>query len=251
MANSEIKAALRTFYREKSYAIINLAGLSLAIACCLILGLYLRSELTYDQHHKRHKEIFRVVGEYITSGNTARYAVTPVPLGPMLKENYPEVKDYVRFNILGRVLIRNEEKALYWDDVYAADPNVFDVFTHTILYGDPKTALKDPSSAAISETFARKYFGDANPIGKTIQAEMAPEIPRTITLVFRDLPENTHLKYNVLFRFDGLQAGQDRRWNLFNIGLFTYLVMPENYSVKNFKAVSASFFDRFMADIGK
>ena len=94
MANSEIKAALRTFYREKSYAMINLAGLSLAIACCLILGLYLRSELTYDQHHKRHKEIFRVVGEYITSGNTARYAVTPVPLGPMLKENYPEVKDY-------------------------------------------------------------------------------------------------------------------------------------------------------------
>ncbi len=251
MANSEIKAALRTFYREKSYAIINLAGLSLAIACCLILGLYLRSELTYDQHHKRHKEIFRVVGEYITSGNTARYAVTPVPLGPMLKENYPEVKDYVRFNILGRVLIRNEEKALYWDDVYAADPNVFDVFTHKILYGDPKTALKDPSSAAVSETFAKKYFGDANPIGKTIQAEMAPEIPRKITLVFRDLPENTHLKYHVLFRFDGPQAGQNQRWNLFNIGLYTYLVMPENYSVNNFKAVSASFFNRFMADIGK
>ena len=251
MANSEIKAALRTFYREKSYAIINLAGLSLAIACCLILGLYLRSELTYDQHHKRHKEIFRVVGEYITSGNTARYAVTPVPLGPMLKENYPEVKDYVRFNILGRVLIRSEEKALYWDDVYAADPNVFDVFTHKILYGDPKTALKDPSSAAVSETFARKYFGDANPIGKTIQAEMVPEIPRKITLVFRDLPENTHLKYHVLFRFDGPQAGQDQRWNLFNIGLYTYLVMPENYNVNNFKAVSASFFNRFMADIGK
>ncbi len=251
MANSEIKAALRTFYREKSYAIINLAGLSLAIACCLILGLYLRSELTYDQHHKRHKEIFRVVNEYITSGNTARYAVTPVPLGPMLKENYPEVKDYVRFNTLGRVLIRNEDKALYWDDVYAADPNVFDVFTHIILYGDPKTALKDPSSAAVSETFAKKYFGDANPIGKTIQAEVAPEIPRKITLVFRDLPENTHLKYHVLFRFDGPQAGQNQRFNLFNIGLFTYLVMPENYNINNFKAVSASFFKRFMEDIGK
>jgi len=251
MANSEIKAALRTFYREKSYAIINLAGLSLAIACCLILGLYLRSELTYDHHHKRYKEIFRVVGEYITSGNTARYAVTPVPLGPMLKENYPEVKDYVRFNILGRVLIRSEEKALYWDDVYAADPNVFDVFTHAILYGDPKTALKDPSSAAISETFARRYFGDANPIGKTIMAELAPEIPRKITLVFRDLPENTHLKYHVLFRFDGPQAGQNQRFNLFNIGLFTYLVMPENYNVKDFKAVSTSFYNQFMADIGK
>ena len=251
MANSEIKAALRTFYREKSYAIINLAGLSLAIACCLILGLYLRSELTYDQHHKRHKEIFRVAGEYITSGNASRFAVTPVPLGPMLKENYPEVKDYVRFSTLGKVLIQSNDKALYWDDLYAADPNVFSVFTHQILYGDPKTALMDPSSAAVSETFARKYFGDANPIGKTIHAEIVPEIPRKITLVFRDLPENTHLKYNVLFHFDGPRAGQNQRWNLFNIGLYTYLVMPENYNVNSFKAISASFYDRFMADIGK
>ncbi|HTY64689.1 MAG TPA: FtsX-like permease family protein [Acidobacteriota bacterium] len=251
MANSEIKAALRTFYRERSYAIINLAGLSLAIACCLILGLYLKSELTYDMHHKRHKEIFRVVGEYITSGNASRFAVTPVPLGPMLKENYPEVKDYVRFSSLGRVLIRSDQKALYWDNLYAADPNVFDIFTHKILYGDPKTALLDPSSAAVSETFAKKYFGDANPIGKTIHAEIAPEIPRKITLVFRDLPENTHLKYHVLFHFDGHRAGQDQRWNLFNIGLYTYLVMPENYNVKNFKAISTSFYDRFMADFGK
>ncbi len=251
MANSEIKAALRTFYREKSYAIINLSGLSLAIACCLILGLYLKGELTYDQHHKRYKEIYRVAGEYITSGNASKFAVTPVPLGPMLKENYPEVKDYVRFSRLGKVMIRGDQKALYWEDLYAADPNVFSVFTHKILYGDPKTALRDPSSAAVSETFAKKYFGDANPIGKTIHAEIVPEIPRRITLVFRDLPENTHLKYNALFHFDGPRAGQNQRWNLFNIGLYTYLVMPENYKVNDFKAISTSFYNRFMADIGK
>ena len=251
MASSEIKAALRTFYREKSYALINLSGLSLAIACFLILGLYLRSELTYDRHHLRHKEIFRVVGEYVTSGNTARYAVTSVSLGPMLKENYAEVKDFVRFSILGRVLIRGEGKALYWDNVYSADESVFDIFTHRVLYGDPKTALKDPSSAVVSETFAKRYFGDTNPIGKTLHAELAPEIPRKITLVFRDLPENTHLKYDVLFRFEGLAPGLDRSWDLFNIGLYTYLVMPENYNVNSFKAVSESFFERFMADKGR
>lgn len=251
MANSEIKAALRIFYREKTYALINLSGLSLAIACCLILGLYLRSELTYDRHHVRHKEIFRVVGEYTTSGNSARCAVTPIPFGPMLKENYPEVRDYVRFSQLGRILIRSNDKALYWEDAYSADANVFDIFTHKILYGDPKTALKDPSSAAVSETFARKYFGDVNPIGKTIQAELVPQIPRKITLVFRDLPENTHLKYHVLFRFEDLPPSVDRRRMLFNIGLFTYLVMPENYDVSDFKAISTSFFARFMEDTGK
>jgi putative ABC transport system permease protein len=251
MANSEIKAALRIFYREKTYALINLSGLSLAIACCLVLGLYLRSELTYDRHHLRHKEIFRVVGEYTTSGNSARCAVTPIPFGPMLKEHYPEVKDYVRFNQLGRILIRSNDKALYWEDAYSADDRVFDIFTHKILYGDPKTALKDPSSAAVSETFARKYFGDVNPIGKTIHAETVPQIPRKITLVFRDLPENTHLKYHVLFRFEDLPPTVDRRRMLFNIGLFTYLVMPEKYNISDFKAISISFFARFMEDTGR
>jgi putative ABC transport system permease protein len=251
MANSEIKAALRIFYREKTYALINLSGLSLAIACCLVLGLYLRSELTYDRHHLRHKEIFRVVGEYTTSGNSARCAVTPIPFGPMLKEHYPEVKDYVRFNQLGRILIRSNDKALYWEDAYSADDRVFDIFTHKILYGDPKTALKDPSSAAVSETFARRYFGDVNPIGKTIYAELVPQIPRKITLVFRDLPENTHLKYHVLFRFEDLPPTVDRRRMLFNIGLFTYLVMPEKYNISDFKAISTSFFARFMEDTGR
>jgi putative ABC transport system permease protein len=251
MASTEVKAAIRTLYREKAYAVINLSGLSLAIACCLILGLYLRSELTYDQHHLRHKEIFRVVNEYTTSGNSERFAITPISLGPMLKENYLEIRDYVRFNRLGKVLIRTSDKALYWEDAYSTDENVFDVFTHKVLYGDPKTALKDPSSAAVSETFARKYFGDTNPIGKTIHAELAPQIPRKISLVFRDLPESTHLKYDVLFRFESLPAGVSPRQMLFNIGLFTYLVMPENYNVNSFRVISSSFYARFMEDRGK
>jgi len=96
MTNSELKAALRIFYREKSYAAINLAGLSLALACCLILGLYLKSELACDRHHLQHKQIFRVVNEFTTSGTTDRVALTSIALGPMLKQNYSEVKAYVR-----------------------------------------------------------------------------------------------------------------------------------------------------------
>lgn len=252
MANSEIKAALRIFYREKSYAIINLCGLSLAIACCLILGLYLRSELTYDRHFDKHKQIFRIVNEFSTNGVSARYALTSAPLASLLKENYPEVKDYVRFNLLKRrLLIRSTDRSFYWDDAYLADENVFDIFSHTIIYGDPKTALKDPSSAAVSESFARKYFGDANPLGKTIYAELVPEIPRKITLVFRDLPENTHMKYSALFRLDDVPPGTDRTGQLYGISVFTYLLMPENYNPKDFKAISQSFFTRFMEARGK
>jgi putative ABC transport system permease protein len=252
MANTEIKAAVRTFYREKSYALINLSGLSLAIACCLILGLYLGSELTYDRHHLRYKQIFRVSNEFITSGSPNSFAVTSIALGPLLKENYPEVKDYVRLRRPEeKILIRSGDKSFYWSDVYLADPNVFDIFTHKIIYGDPKTALKDPSSAAVSQKFAQRYFGDANPIGKTIHADLAPAVPRKITLVFQDLPENTHMKYSALFRLDEPPANIAPRDLLFGISLYTYLLMPENYNVNDFAAISKSFFARFMEERGK
>lgn len=254
MANSELKATLRTFYREKSYALINLLGLSLAIACCLVLGLYLRSELTYDRHHARHKQIFRIANEFTTSGTVDRVALTSISLGPMLKENYPEIKSYVRLVPIAlqqKVMIRSGDKTLYWQDVYIADENIFDVFSFKTIYGDPRSALKDPASAAVSESFARKYFGDVNPIGKVINVDLGGMSPKKISLVFRDLPENTHMKYNALFRMEGLPPTVNPRNMLFGVQNYTYLLMPENYDPKNYKAISESFYSRFMNDTGK
>jgi putative ABC transport system permease protein len=254
MANSEIKAALRTFYREKAYALVNLSGLSLALACCLILGLYLRSELTYDRHHVNHKKIFRVANEFNTSGTTDKVALTSMALGPMLKENYPEVKSYVRLlpvSMQQKVMIRSGDKTLYWNDVYVVDDNIFDVFTFHAIYGNPKTALKDPSSAAVSETFAKRYFGDANPVGKLINVDMGDASPKKITLVFRDMPENTHMKYSVLLRFGGLPPSVDPKNLLFGVSNYTYLVMPENFNPDSYKAISSSFYSRFMDGLGK
>lgn len=255
MANSEFRAAFRIFYREKAYALINLSGLSMAIACFLILGLYLRSELTYDRHNLRHKEIFRIVNEFTAAGSPESFAYTSFALGPLLKRDYPEVKNFVRFRpaaLPNKLLIRTEDnKAIYWDNIWFTDPNVFDIFTHKIIYGDPKTALKDPSSAAVSESFARKYFGDANPIGKTILAEIAPQIPRKITLVFSDLPENTHLKYDALFYENTNFGTTPPEQLLFGVNWLTYLVMPENYNVDRFKLINDSFWTRYMKARGE
>ena len=249
MANTEIKAAFRIFYREKSYALINLAGLTMAVVCCLILGLYLRSELTYEQHNEKYKQIYRVVHAFTHSGPPDRLALTQVPLGTMLREYYPEVLDSVRFiKIFNDVLIRGNDKNRYWRNVYSTDENVFDIFTHEILYGDPKTALTDPNSVAVSETFAKYYFGDSDPIGRIITPEAGATIdgsPRKITLVFRDLPENTHMKYDALFRW---VDPPNIRVTLYNVAGFTYLLMPENYDINNFKAISDSFYQRFFKD---
>ena len=251
MANSDIKAAFRTLYREKAYALINLCGLSLAIACCLILGLYLRSELTYDQHNTRYKQIYRVEQEITVNGAATNFALTSIAMGPVLKQNFPEVKDYVRLRAPSdtKFLITIDGKKLFWDRIYYTDANIFEIFTHQFIYGDPQSALKDPASAAVSESFARKYFGDANPVGKTLLADLYPTMPRKITAVFRDLPENTHMKYDALFRDPNTVSYTPDPRQLLSIAYYTFLIMPENYNVGAFKAVSDTLFSRFMAEL--
>lgn len=251
-----LKIALRTLSREKLYALINIAGLALAIACCLVLALYLRSELTYDLHHVNHDKIYRLVNEFNIGGAEDTFAVTSAVIGEMLTDAYPEVEDFTRFRPASqnRLLVTHEDQSYYWDNVYFADPNVFDIFTHDIIYGDPETALVEGASVAVSETFARTYFGDENPIGKTITTDAG--VPLNITLMFADLPENTHLKYDALLSSNVpfLQTPDNttaRRAALTGVSVYTYLVMPENYDVQNFNAISTEFFDNNMADIAQ
>lgn len=254
MISNFLKVTLRNLYREKMYALINISGMSIAIACCLILGLYLRSELTYDRHHLRHKEIYRVVQEINMNGKIDSFATTTVALGPMLAEEYPEVKDYVR--LLGNsdqdYLFRYDDKAFYWNEVFNCDASIFEIFTHDIIYGDPKTALVEPDTVAVSETFSKKYFDNANPIGKVISNDSGNFI---IKLVFADLPENSHLKYDVLISLTNKFPLPDniirRRNSLWGNMMFTYLLMPENYDPSQFEKISSTFFERHMAEMAK
>jgi putative ABC transport system permease protein len=257
MNTSVLKVALRILARDKTYALINVAGLALAVACCLILGVYLRSELTYDQSNVNHKRIFRVVNEFEFNGKVDTFAATSPMLGPMLKDDNADVQAFVRFQGGGggnQRFIKHGNDGYYWDNVVTTDPNVFEVFTHEVLYGDPQTALLEPTSVAVSRKFAQKYFGDRNPLGETINIENGSEFK--ITLVFDDLPENTTLKYDVLFsttqpQFVTPADVTQRERRLFNISLFTYLVMPEGYEPRKFTDVSTAFFDRHMTEIGK
>jgi len=253
MASSFLKITLRSLYREKMYAVINISGLSLAIACCLILGLYLRSELTYDRHNTKHRQIYRVVNELNINGKIDTFAITPQILGSMLTAEYAEVKDYVRFFMIDqKVLFRHEDKGFYWDTTAFASKNVFDFFDHDFVYGDPET-VKSERFVAVSESFARKYWGDENPIGKAISSE---SFTAKITHVFADLPKNSHLKYDVLQSddipfFDEPEDANLRRQSLWSPRFYTYLIMPEDYDIRDFKDISDSFFKRHMADLGE
>ena len=163
-----LRIALRNLRREKLYAVLNIAGFALGIASCLILGIYLWDELTYDRHHVNHERIYRVAQRIVfPDGNEWHYAQTSAALGPLLVEEYPSVvEQYVRFYRPAgnpRTLLRVDDQVDYWGDTYATDANVFDVFTHEIVYGDPRTALTQPATVAISRRVAQRYFGRTNP----------------------------------------------------------------------------------------
>jgi putative ABC transport system permease protein len=248
------KIALRTLARDKIYALINVTGLAIAIACCLVLGIYLRSELTYDQSHENYQRIFRVVNEFEINGKLDRFPQTSPALGPMLKDENADVQAYVRFlgGGGGRNFLTHGADGYYWRDTYVADTNVFEVFTHKILYGDPKTALDSPTSIAISRSVARRYFGDRNPIGETLASDGNPA---QVTLVFEDLPENTHFRYDALFSANlGMMSTPDdinmRRQRLYGVGVTTYLLMRPGYDAAQWGEVSNAFFERNMKEVG-
>lgn len=247
-----VKVVLRKLRREKLYAFINLAGLSLAVACSLILALYLRSELTYDRHFEGNEHIYRIVEEFDNRGQLDAFGRTGASLGYLMKEDFEEVVDYVAFNPLPPIMLRHEEQGFFWDTVFRATPNVFDVFSHEIVYGDSALGLSDRRSIAISETFSKRYFGAENPVGEVITSDLTE--PLTIAVVFADLPENTHLKYDVLMLLpqtaETMGSIFQQRQQLWQTPFYTYLVMADGFDPARFDRLAADFYERHMAARG-
>jgi putative ABC transport system permease protein len=247
--------ALRQLAREKLYAILNVSGLALGLACCLMLGLYLWGELTYDRHHVNHERIYRI-GTHLKygDGRSSDLAITSGPFGPMLAREYPEYfKSCVRFRATSRpnpTLFRYEDQKAYWKEVYLADKGAFEMFTHTIVYGDPRTALKEPASIAISRRMAQRYFGDENPVGRVIT--MDEWKPLNVTLVFEELPQNSHLRYDALISYfgDGAEVPTDfteRLQQLLSFGRFeyTYVELADGADPREYAALSEAFNEKY------
>lgn len=241
---------LNILKRDISCSLVNLLGLATGICCCILLGLYLHHEMGYDKHFVDHENIYRVVGESSAEANAGTQAKVYFQVGEQLKNDFAEVQEAVRFTPRGRSLFRLNDIEFYWSDVYVADASVFDVFSHQVLHGDRDTALTQPDSIAVSASFANAYFGTTDVIGKVVNGESGAQ---TITLVYADLPSNTHLKYDVLlyrapvdvndrvFQIDYQKGGP-----LVDATDFTYVVMPPNYDRVDFQAISDLYFERYL-----
>ena len=200
MFRNYLTVAVRHLNRQKGYASINVMSLALGIACALLILLYIRDELSYDRYHEKADRIYRVISEERDGDQMVRTAEVMMPTVRFMREDFPEVEDMVRFNPPGNAwMIKYGDRGFYERNFYLADSSVFNVFDVPLIIGDPRTALAGIDKVVLSESIARKYFGDEDPMGKILDAEGSFFFE--VTGVMRDLPANTHLGFDILAAF--------------------------------------------------
>jgi putative ABC transport system permease protein len=240
MLSNYLKIALRNLWKNRVYSGINVFGLAVGLATCLLITLYVADELSYDRHHERAERIYRIVHHANWEGGSLNLAPTSAPYAPTLKQNYPEIEQAVRIVPEGGGPMQYGETKIEVDDVLFADQGLFQVFTHPFLYGDPKTALSKPQSIVLTKYLAIRLFGDvAKAVGKTILFEN--NFPNTVTGVIDNVPANSHLKFSGI---RSLPTGFSGGWQSFN--LYTYLLLRKGADPKTLDAKFPAFFERYI-----
>jgi putative ABC transport system permease protein len=243
MLKNLLKTAVRHIRKHSGYSILNIVGLTLGISSALFLIIYVSDELSYDRYHENADRIYRVSAKITETDDQFTWNVAQIPMGPQVVQDYPEVQSFVRFINMPRAAYKFEDKEYIEENFYYVDSTLFDIFTYKVLKGEVKSAIKDPGKIVLSETVAARYFGDADPVGKTLTTGTTTF---EVTGVIEDVPSNSH------FRFDAVSARNNLpkqlgTWG--NFGVFTYLLLPGNFDVKAFETKIQGMYDAHMKTI--
>ena len=248
MIRNDVKIALRHLRKQRGFAFINVFGLAVGLACCLLIALYVLDELSFDRFHANADRIYRVHADIKFGGNDMRMAVSPDPMGPTLVKDYPQVENFVRLHDRGTWLVKRagQPTSLREGPVLFADSTLFDVFSFPLLTGDPRRALVEPNSVVISESAARRHFGNQNPIGQSLQFDR--ELTCKVTAVMRDLPTNGHFRtdFFVSMRNDDYQWGQ---WLSNNH--YTYVVLKKGTDPAQFERHFDAIIEKYIGPQAK
>ena len=163
--------SLRSLKRQKSYILINILGLSIALACCLLIALFITFELSYDKFNENGENIYRVLLDGKIGGQEIVVSATPSPLGPAMLDQFPEVENYSRIVMAGETIVRYLNETFTEDAYMQADSGFFEIFSLPLIRGDKRTVLNEPYKVVISESTARKIFGEDDPINKMIKID--------------------------------------------------------------------------------
>jgi putative ABC transport system permease protein len=225
MIKNFLTIAWRHLKKNKGYSLLNIVGLALGMACALLILLWVNDEVQYNTFHKNYNQLYQVLENQKYDGKTFTFGSMPGPFGPALKQEIPEVEYVTRTDWGSRVLFSYNDKSLYEQGLHA-DPDFLKMFSFEWLKGDPNNQLTDPSSVILTDVMAKKYFGNEDPMGKTIKANN--EIPLKVTGIIKDPPVNSTIRFHWLASFKAYEKRNDWLLNWGNNGIQTYAQLKAN-----------------------
>jgi len=245
MIKNYIKIAWRNLIKNKGFTAINILGLSLGIGCFIVIAMYVTDELSYDQYHENADRIYRINADIKFGGSNLSMAVTSDPMGEALKNDYPEVEEYVRIYASGgSKLIKKGSEYINEGLVAHADSTLFNVFTLPAIVGNIKTALNEPNTVVITETAAIRYFGSTEKaIGEFLDTDDNTSTLYEVTAVINDMPKNSHFRYDFFFSMDNLQYGYG---NFLSHNFHTYVLLKPGVDYKEFNKNFPKFIDKYI-----
>jgi putative ABC transport system permease protein len=258
MIRSYLKIAWRSLSRNKIYSLINITGLTVGIACCILITLYVKDELSYDRYNDHYNEVYRVLHAYRkTADFKPLHAPAPeeyqvwgnAPVAPALRADFPEITKMTQFTSPLTLLLQYGDKHFQESKLTFADSSIFEIFSWKFIYGDRTTALKTLNGIVLSQSTAKKYFGDINPLGKILKGDN--DMVLTVTGVMEDIPSNSHLSFDGIVSMTSFgQRGPDvmKEWGY--IDFYTYFMVPPHTDM-NKLAVRLPAFEKRHFPYGK
>ncbi|MEJ8820212.1 ABC transporter permease [Lacibacter sp. H407] len=245
MFKNYLKIAWRNLLKNKTFSLINIAGLASGLACFILITLYIIDELSYDRFHEKADRIYRVHSDIRFGGTDMSLAVTSDPMGATLKKDYPQVEQFTRiYASEGSKLFKKENVYITEDRVVFADSTLFDVFTLPAIAGNTKTALHEPNTVVINESTAKKYFGSVEAaMGKTMECNDERNRLYKVTAVIKDIPKNSHFNYDLFLSMDNVEYGFG---NFMSHNFHTYIVLQPGADYKAFDKNFVQLIEKYL-----
>jgi putative ABC transport system permease protein len=248
MIRNYLKIAFRNLVKHKSFSFINITGVAIGLACFLLLTLYVKDELSYDRHHTNADRIYRLNRTFLSKDGSVslRLGHAAPPFGPLIQQDFPDVEQVVRM-LETDALVRYGEKVFNEAEMFAAEANIFKVFSFNVLSGNPDKALENPFSIMFSKPMAEKYFGTENPIGKIVRLDN--QFDYTVTGVFTPLPTQSTFHPSFLVSFstlndDRIYGAERLRTNWSNNAFSTFLLLPKHFDFNKLEKAFPAFQNR-------
>jgi len=246
MFKNYFKIAFRNLRSKKFYASINILGLAIGMCCCILIFLYVSHELSYDKFHTKTDRIYRVVTNIKTPTETLNIGVTSAPMAAYMKADFPEVEEMVRLD-KARFLLQQGDLTFQEDNAMITDSTFFNVFSFTLLRGNPSTALVEPFSVVLTEDAAKKYFGNKEPMGQRLRME--GEYDLKVTGVMQNVPESSNFTFDVLLSLSTqakLYPEAMEQWGSF--GYQSYVLLAEQANPLELESKLPDFLAKYIGN---